>query len=117
MSCSDRFEELYKGSSSGHGQCFGNLNVGMEYVCPQVSEGGIKEQGLDPWFASQAQPASTDCFGEGQNMGYNVGCGIRHKRVAKTKNQSGGARVDGNIGAKCINYKNSSECSHGRRAS
>jgi hypothetical protein len=46
------FEQLYRGDQAGAQYCLGT-NVAAEYMCPNITDGGIEEQPLHPWFAKQ----------------------------------------------------------------
>lgn len=83
-----RYSKLYKGKPQGQG-CFGNLNVGREYICPNVGAPANpypEPNDSNPWFADQYRK-SISCHTKGGNMGYNVLCGCPGKRK---KGQSGG---------------------------
>lgn len=78
-----QFSQLYQGKIPGQ-TCFGNLNVGREYVCPNVGKKAkMEEQELSPWFKQQSARMS-GCHGPGSQVGKNILC---------KKQQTGGGTV------------------------
>lgn len=68
---SAHFEQLYQGIFTDSKYCQGT-NVSQEYVCPRVSNGGIEEMPLHPWFAKQGSN-QTDCHAKSPILGrYNL---------------------------------------------
>ena len=79
----NRFNQFYYGDHKNP-SCFNN-NVGQEYICPQVGEGGLQTQQLGSWFAKERQGMEhTGCHCLSSNIGRHTLC--------ETK-QTGGNRV------------------------
>ena len=57
--------------------CFGNIEVGREYVCPQVgSSAGIPEQEPSTWLAEQNSRNNVYCHGASGNIGRHILCNV-----------------------------------------
>lgn len=69
-----QFSQLYKGKIPGQA-CFGDLNVGREYICPNTSpKAKIEEQELSPWFQQQSARMSSTCHAALPQLGRSVLC-------------------------------------------
>ena len=83
-----KFSKMYKGKPRKQ-SCFGNLDVGREYVCPDMgpAEDPYKNHPMNTWFNEQYQKSQIACHGTSPQIGYNVLC-------TKTCNrsQTGGSR-------------------------
>ena len=79
------FKQLYRGKCKKN-HCFGNIDVGSEYVCPKVGPGGISEPEMNDWFNVQVRNQTAFCHGQLKQLGRNTAC----KTKTKTKGQSGG---------------------------
>lgn len=68
-----KFNQFMKSKIPGQ-HCFGNLDVGREYVCPNVGPSQpIEEQVLSPWLAARNGLAT--CHGVSPQLGKTVQCG------------------------------------------
>lgn len=100
------FHELYDTKPTCR-SCF-NEQIGKEYICPRVSQGGIQVQPLSNWFSHQGakatNPPNATCLASkvSQNIGINSICG-RPMATTWINNQAGGATSGCGVAQSCIN--------------
>jgi len=109
MSNCKRFKELYHQEATPNG-CFGNLNVGREYICPNVGPkvDPYPKQELNSWFAKQYH-RSSNCHGKLPQIGYNVLCGCPAGHITRQQSQMGGGVGKFNRSAEKLRYSASGE--------
>lgn len=85
------FNKLMGKQNISKDACFGNLNIGQQYICPSVgSVEPIQEQALHPWFAKQSRKKNpANCHHKHRNIG----------RSCQKQGQSGGGDIGGSYGA------------------
>jgi hypothetical protein len=64
------FQKLYR-NKCPRNHCFGKGEVGKEYVCPVVGQGGLNEPEMNQWFRQQQQGRVANCHAPIEKLGRN----------------------------------------------